>query len=313
MTWGTLKSVAEAVDLMQVSWSDNQDRRLDYTVELLENYLRAPGPIQHLSPAVPAIYEDNSLAGFVAVLPRRLAIEGREANLALLTFFTIASKWKGRGLGRALWAESLRQAQLAGYDGAIHFCAEGNKSNFVTVAAAESLGLTATEFMRVNFMMRAMTSEAVKGHPPATRSTVDFMSAAAREVPSTRLVRLWTEPEADWHCCGREGALCVTNGRGAIAGYRARVLDGLGTRCVFIDDVLWRDMSEESRGELLNSFLTAAAHEAEIAVVPVLNYADMSMFTAARFRRSPKCLRAYLTMFRGDPPVDPSSLYIDIV
>jgi len=44
-----------------------------------------------------------------------------------------------------------------------------------------------------------------------------------------------------------------------------------------------------------------------------LGYADMEPFNAARFRRSPRVLQAYLTVFKGDPPPEAvSAMYLDV-
>ena len=306
----TLRSTSDAVRLMRESWRSITETPLDYTQPLLNSFFNAPGELPHLRPAV---YDGASLAGYVAALPRRARMFGCDKNLALFTFFTVAPEWQGRGIGRRLWAECLRLAQHAGYDGAIHVCADGNRSNQVTVAAARDIGLNCTKVMEIRYLVTSLRRYAPASAVADSASPDAFLAAAAAEQSHHDLARLWNAAEAEWHCDLRHGAICVTTERAAIAGYRCRLFDGVGTRCLSIDDVLWRDESAGGRRALLNAFLTRAASDCDVAVVPVLDYSDLSPFAEAGFRRSPKLLHAYLTMWNGDRVSTVSSLYIDII
>lgn len=306
----TLRSTSDAVRLMRQSWSSITETPLDYTQPLLDSFFDAPSELPHLRPA---LYHGAWLAGFVAALPRRARMCGRDENLALLTFFTVAPEWQGRGIGRRLWAECLRLAQRAGYDGAIHVCADGNRSNHVTVAASRDIGLDCTKVMEIRYLVSSLRKYAPASAMADSTSTHNFLDAAAAEQSHHDLARLWNPMEAEWHTKSRHGAICVTTERAAIAGYRTRLLDGAGTRCLSIDDVLWRNESAEGRRALLNGLLTRAARDCDVAAVPVLNSADLAPFFEAGFRRSPKVLHAYVTMWNGDRVSDFSSLYIDII
>jgi N-acetylglutamate synthase-like GNAT family acetyltransferase len=262
----------------------------------------------------PALYDGDQLAAFVFGVPRRVRFGGAERHLALLTFFSVAPAWKGHGLGAEVWAECLRQARTAGYDGAIHFCVDGNVSNHVTLAGARRAGLTATPIPPVRFLVRLLTPGA---ESTAWASDVDdFLRAAASAAPEAPLVRLWSRAEAEWQCRDRVAPVCVTHstggGVGAVAGYCMELRDARRTRCVFIDDILWDQLAPDDRPRLLQQFLAAAASQASVAVVPLLGYTDVEAFRAAGFRRSPKVLNAYLTTWGATPALDVSAMYIDV-
>jgi hypothetical protein len=83
---------------------------------------------------------------------------------------------------------------------------------------------------------------------------------------------------------------------------------------LIIEDVLWGTLEQQERLVLVRKLLDqAAAAGAQMAIVPSLGYADMEPFSAARFRRTPRVLQAYLTVFKGDPPPEAvSSMYLDV-
>ena len=312
LIWGKIPDARAAMDLMNRSWTENQDRPLKFEEEFIRGYLQYPSTAPVLSPA---LYDGESLVGFVIGIPRHVMLHDRECDLVLLTFFTVAPDFKGCGLGVAIWAECLRSAQQAGYDGAIHYCSEGNRSNHVTAAAAHRIGLVQHPIGKVEFLMASLASIGKEQATPATPSIDRFM-AAASSPPPTPLARLWSRTEGEWECIHRAGALYTTSDDpdppAALAGYRIDIMDGLGTRCLFIDDVLWRDVPPSSRVELLRRFV-AAASDCKVAFVPLLNYADMSAFRAVGFRRSPKSLAAYVTIWNGNPCPDIPSMYIDVI
>jgi GNAT superfamily N-acetyltransferase len=313
LAWDTLSDADAAAALMRASWSENRERPLDYDAELLGRFLAYPGsgPI-----IAPALYDEDRLAAFVMGMPRQASCGGETRRLLLMTFFTVAPEWKGHGLGVAVWAECLRRAREAGYDGAIHYCVEGNVSNHVTRAGARAAGLEARPIGAVRYLMRLL--EPAPGSAEMARADVDdFVQAAASAAREAPLARLWTGAEAAWQCRDRVDPVCVTRRRGAsagaLAGDRIRSLDEARTRSAFIDDVLWHELAPEDRACLLQEFVREASADAEIVVVPMLDYADLAPFRAAGFRRSRRTLNGYLTMWNGDADVDVSSIYMDVL
>lgn len=313
LTWDALPDAEAAAELMLSSWSENRESPLDYSGEILRCYFEYPGNGPLIAPA---LYDEGRLVAFVAGMPRTVSFRGEERKLLLMTFFTVAPGWKGHGLGVEVWAECLRQAREAGYHGAIHFCAEGNVSNHVTVAGARKIGLTATPISTVRFLMRLLTP-ADASNAPREASIEDFLHAADVAARHAPLARRWSRAEAEWQCRGRIDPICVSrrsgSSVGALTGYRMRSMDSRNTRCAFIEDVLWHEFAPEDRTRLLDEFLSVAAEDAQIAVVPLLDYADMSAFRAAGFRRAPRVLNAYLTLWNADTEVEVPSMYIDVL
>src|SRR6185369_5286549 len=129
--------LGEAALVMRRSWAENTDQPLLYESEFLESFLRHPG---RLSSIAPALYSEEKLAAFVCGACRTVTLEGKRLNLLLMTFFTVAPDFKGQGLGKRIWTECVNMARAAGYDGVLHYCVVGNKSNEVTQAATNDAG-----------------------------------------------------------------------------------------------------------------------------------------------------------------------------
>lgn len=140
-----------AARLMRNSWAENSDQSLDYNLAFLASCYEYP----EVNPSLSPILEDGpALCAFVSAFPRRAVLDGRPLRLALLSFFTVAAGMKGMGYGKTVWAERLRRACEAGYDGAVHYCVDGNRSNQVTVAAARSIGFETKLVMTLGYLIR---------------------------------------------------------------------------------------------------------------------------------------------------------------
>jgi hypothetical protein len=231
-----------------------------------------------------------------------------------MSFFTVAPAYRGQGLGRAIWVECLQQAKDNGYDGAIHYCVDGNASNAITVGAAKSAGLEARRVFTAGFLMRSLRPGSDEQPEPEAIDAGLFRSAAECLNPGVTLTRLWSEAEAQWHL-RNTGRLSIADQTGGVlTGVVQRAADAAHTPCFFLEDVLWDRLTPEARGTLLQRLLRRASRVASIAVAPALGYADVSPFLAAGFRRSPRLLHAYLTLWRAPPDSSEfSGLYLDIV
>lgn len=313
---GSIEDLSQAADLMRSSWRENVETEFDYDSDFLRSCLEYPadyGPV-----IAPAFYDGSDLVAIVLGLPRKAQVGGRVRRLLLTTSLTVAPQWKGHGLAVAIAAHCLERAQSSGYDGVIRYCAEGSVSNHVVLAASLKVGHHRQALPPVRFLRRLLTPAVRK--PELRPSVDDFLRAAESVTRQTPLCRLWSEPEAEWQLWRRSGALAVTarteSGSGAITGYVMRTLDPLGTRCLIIDDILWDNLPFDQRASLLERFLSLASSMATIAIVPVLKYADMTAFHETGFRRAPRILQPYLTLFDGDYGLDVSSLpsmYIDVL
>jgi GNAT superfamily N-acetyltransferase len=314
LSWGRVHDVATASAVIASSWKENRDKPLDYTPEFLQSFLSYPAPLQ---PPVlaPAIYSGDLLVAFVAAVPRMIRIENEIRTIALITFFTVAPEWKGKGLGKAVWAECLLQAKAAGYDGAIHYCVEGNISNQVTLSAATQSGFQTQRIFQVRYLMRLLrSSKADKVGRDANPQ--EFLDAAKGiDVPITRV---WSHSEAEWQCKLRSGAASTSyssgSNTGVLNGYIQQVADSAKTSCLFIENVLWGSLVDEERRILVDQYIEEQSKKATIAVLPLLECADVSPFTAAGFRRSTRSLNAYLTLWNSSLAHETvPGMYIDVL
>ena len=313
---GSLDDVSQGAALTRSSWGENSESEFFYDEAFLSSCLAYPGALPVIAPAC---YDGDALVAMVLAMPRTIRIIAEKYQLVLMTCLTVAPQWKGHGLGVAVWAACLRQAHALGYDGAIHYCAENSVSNHATTAGARLAGWEALPLPPVQFVRRLLKpGTAIDAREPSVN---DFMSAAATVGPQTPLCRLWSTSEAQWQLHQRSGAAAVTvrseSGPGAITGHVIRLLDTQGTRCLMVDDILWSSLPAAEQAELLARFLSVAATLADIIVAASdLNYSDITMLQNAGFRKSPRVLNAYLTLWNGTPKVDVaslSSMYIDVL
>jgi GNAT superfamily N-acetyltransferase len=292
---GTVEDLAAASNLIGVSWKENRQEPLEYTPEFLRSLAAFPSDLPVVAPA---IYDRGELAAFVMGFPRRMRFEGEVRDILLMTFFTVAPAHKGRGLGGAIWAECLRQAKTLGYHGALHYCGDRNPSNAVTLAGAESAGFKAHRIFTIRYMLKMLTPAARLAESPRVSDDLFLAAAESLRVP-VPLRRVWTAAEVEW-LHARPGSIVSAHpGGGVLGGYAIHSADAAHTRCFFIEDILWDNLDAGERHFLLLDFLQRAAQHASVAVLPVLGYADLSPFLANRFRRSPRSLHAYLTLFTG--------------
>ena len=146
-----------------------------------------------------------------------------------------------------------------------------------------------------------------------------FLRATQKISTDASLVRVWSENEVRWQCEGRDAAITATSsgakGCGVLAGYLSSIVNDKKTKCLFVEDILWSDLDEDERKNLLQDFLDRARHSgAEMATVPRCGYADMKPFTTAGFIRTRRTMRAYLSLWNGMAvPVSVPSFYLDVL
>jgi hypothetical protein len=99
-----------------------------------------------------------------------------------------------------------------------------------------------------------------------------------------------------------------------LVGYIMPVANATRTKCLLVEDVLWGDLEPRERGSLVTTLLDQAALAgAQVAVAPLLGYADLEPFHAAGFRPSQRVLHAYVTVWNGEPCTEAlSSMYLDV-
>lgn len=299
--------------LIASSWSENHEQGLDYTPRFLESCFQYPG----MTPALaPVLMDGDRPAAFVAAFPRTLAVNGHRGRYALLTFFTVAPGYKGQGLGVRVWTECLRRVRLAGFDGALHYCVDGNVSNHVTVVGASAAGYSAQRILSIPYLrafLRSQPAEPVPALDP-NRAAAALVEAAEPLAARLPIARQWSPEEALWQCHGRHGALTQWDeASGALLnGYVLPVCDAARTPCLFLDEVHWGRLTDEEKAPFLKAFLGRAAGQATIATVPLPGYTDPAYLKAAGFRGAPRQLHAYLTLWTTEAaPVE--ALYADVL
>lgn len=303
----------QAADLISHSWKENKDQTLDYNASFLASCYQYPGARMEFSPA---LYEDGRLRAFVCGFPRHVQLGGKRLRLLLLTFFTVAPERKGAGLGKAIWAEALRRAKAGGFDGAIHYCVDGNKSNLVTVGAAQSIGECSEWVFTVQYLMKLLQRTSPPDAPEESETALTqlFLECADKLRGGLPFARLWSREEADWECRRYGSTVSTAHTGGAAALLTGYVLNSAqGTPCLFTENVLWEDLPPAARVGFLEQFLGQAALKAEVAVVPLWGYFDPGPFEEIGFRRSTRKLHAYLTLWR--PSTVPGKfpcMYLDV-
>ena len=298
---------------MQRAWAANKEVPLLYTEEFLRSAFEYPGTDMRLTPS---IYSGDDLLAFVAGFPRRFRWNGRDVNLALNTFLTAAAGTRGSGYGLAVWGAFHERAKSAGYDGSLNFCVEGDEMNRVAPAAAKLFRLNTQRVFSVEYLVRFLRP--AKEAAAAPEADIDlFLELASAITETVPFARFWTREEAIWQCRDRSGAITLSAShggrRGMLTGYIMQVATAPATNVLLMEDILWGDLEEAERKELLQNFLRlAAARGAQSASCPVLNYASLDPLTAAGFRRSKRVLHTYLTTWTGDHPAEFESVYLDV-
>ena len=301
--------------LMKESWSENKIQPLLYTKEFLESCFEYPGANFKLAPT---IYHKNTPKAFVAGFPRRVRYRERELNILLITFLTVAPEYKKTGYGIIVWSDLVRRAREAGFDGMMNYCVDGEAMNSMIMGCCNRMNLAAEHVYSVRYLTSLLLPRSQKDEEKATSLDIDAVMRIGNSIANhSPLARVWNRNQAEWQC-KRSGAIVArirTGSReGMITGYIMRVADDNRTKCLFIEDILWGNLKEER--ETLVKALTAkaVAAGAQLAVAPMLGYADMEPFKRTRFRPSQKVLHAYFTNWSAaNTAVGPlSSFYLDV-
>jgi hypothetical protein len=302
--------------LIENSWAENNQQPLLYGAEFLASCFEYPGASLSLAPT---LYEGATPLAFVAAFPRRTVFAGRPLNLAVITLLTVAREHKKNGYGIVLWNEVVKRIRVAGFDGMVNYCVDGESMNGMILGCCRALRLPTARVYSVPYWSRMLQPKKVEGDfaAPDAGTTERFLELAAPLARQTPLARAWSAEEAEWQC-RRYGAVVAELGvgsrRGLLTGYIMPVANANRTKCLMVEDVLWGDLEPQERDALVKSFLARAVNAgAQMAVLPVLGYADAQPFHAARFRPSQRLLHAYLTVWNGEPVTEAlSSMYLDV-
>lgn len=307
----------QVATLIQESWKENGKQGLFYTPEFLASCLDYPGSMYSLAPT---LYEGETPRAFVAGFPRTIRYEGRELRVILCTLLSVASEYKRRGYGVVLWSELVKRAQSAGYDGMVNYCVEGEPMNGMILGCCRMLKLPTERLFSVHYLMRLLQPKSAGANADGTGNNLseEFLRIAAFTVNDVPLMRVWTEKETQWQLRRYNGVVSYHRAgtrEGLLTGYLMNAANPQKTKCLLIEDVLWGKLESEERLTLVEKMLNRGMQAgAQIALLPCLGYADIAPFRAARFRRSPRILHCYLTVFKGEPAPKPvSSMYLDVI
>ena len=151
----------------------------------------------------------------------------------------------------------------------------------------------------------------------AILNVASFLDAAAEIPTRVPLSRLWSSDEVIWQCGSREGSVFAQlqdgGWTGTIAGYIMPIANKDSTQCVFVDDVLWDGFGPDQQLALLDAFLNRCSGSAHIVVVPILGYTSHEIFTQRGFRRFPRSLQAYLTLWNPGRLANLQGMYMDVL
>ena len=303
--------------LIESSWAENRQQPLFYGADFLASCFAYPGAKFSLAPT---IYQDAEPLAFVAAFPRDVLLGGKRLHLGVITFLTAAKDQKKRGYGIVLWNEIVKRLRGAGFDGMVNYCVDGESMNTMILGCCQMLKLPTVRALSIPYWSRMLQPKKREGIEPARipGRAERFLELAAPIASQTPLSRLWSLEEADWQCHRRLGSVVTEfeSGprRGMLVGYIMPVANANRTKGLIIDDVLWGGLEGPERGTLVKGFLAqASAAGAELAVLPVMGYADLEPFHAARFRPSQHTLHAYVTVWSGEPLREAlPSMYLDV-
>jgi hypothetical protein len=309
---------SEVAELMQRSWAENNEQPLLYTPEFLASIYDHPAMDGALSPV---LYRKGDLTAFIAGLPRTARFEGRRLRVIINAFLTVANEWKKAGYGPMIWTEVARRAQARGFDGAISYCVEGDGMNGILNGVAALTRQPVFRIFTVSYLARVLRPTPDSTLPTAGASeAAQVLPALAADLPDEdALVREWGGEEAEWQCNRRLGAVALAlecgDRRGAICGYMMDTSGARPTRCVLLDDILFGDLDVTEQDRLLGSYLELAQEKgAELAIAPVLGYANLEPLMRAQFRKTQRVLHAYYRNWTGRGPAGPvRSMYMDII
>jgi hypothetical protein len=304
---------AELSSVMRAAWAANRQEPLLYTEAFLESVLQQPGASFD---RCPAMYDEGNLAAFGASFPRQIKIAGRTWNISTNSFLTVALDYQSwGGLGVLMWQALADRAKEAGADGMISFCVEGDKMDQGMLKIARYSHLPTQKTFTVRYLARPVP----KNRGPFAKADPNILLRSAKRLSENLdFARVWTEAEANWQCIDRDGAFgsSIQNDgtEGTISGSSMLTGGAKPIRCGLVDDVLWNDLEQQDRKKLVEQlFDSASGAGIELLLVPVMNYADITPFLDAGFRKTRRALNMYLTAWNPEVPLQElPAPYIDV-
>lgn len=304
----------EVAALLQDAWVEAGSGNFRYEADFLRTAYSQPGTQAGLSPT---LYERDIPVAFLAAFPRNVLLRSRPLRLVCLTLFTCARSLRGRGVGTQLWAEGLRRARSAGYDGCVYFHRDGVATGRIAAAAAAAIGCVHQHLMSFRYLGRPLTEkDRMDEFAGAGEVRVDDFRQLANQVArAVQLGRLWSPEESAWECAPRGGRVLAGSADAMLAGSVMPLLDAGNARVAVVDSVLMQALPAAGQAMLLREFLARAMRQgAGTAVVPLLQYADTAAFREQGFRKSLRVMHACMTLFDASiPQGELESICLDVL
>lgn len=300
--------------MLQQSWASNNEVPLLYTASFLESACRYPGTDFNLSPS---IYNGDEPLAFVAGLPRHFEVNGERQSLILTSFLTAAPGEQNSSYGLTIWRNVHNRAREAGYAGVLSLCVEGDQMNKIISPVARLFRLNTQHIFRVDYLMRFLRP--AQQTLPEADCDIDLFLELARGLPQgVPFARVWTREEAEWQCRLRSGAVTASmrhgERHGMLTGYVTEVASKPPVKALAVEDILWGNLEDAERKDLLQQFLlAAAARGAQVASCPVMNYADLAPFRNAGFRPAKRRVHIYLTHWKPEKLSEFPAVYMDVL
>ena len=299
----------DAAAVIRRAFQTNDETPVNYNSAFLASCYSYPGTQPALSPA---FFDGDRLVAVLMSVPRHVVFEQKRLNLALLSLNAVQPEYRAYGLGIEIVTEAVRRACMHGYNGAIYYCVDGHPANRTSAAGVKAAGATSHRVFTVEYLIKVLRGMPEEGSNPANPR--DFLDAAEPLSRKVTFSRVWSIEEATWQCFGRYGALSESlktdERRGVVTGYVLETHSG--SACLFVEDLLWEELEDEQKKLLLRRLLNRAARSAQIAVVPLWGYTRYDVFRELGFRKSPRRLHVYLSLWNGSNVKSPlGAMYMD--
>jgi len=300
--------------MMAASWASHSPPPYVYSAAFLQDCFAYPDATFAFAPT---IYGGSEPVAFTVGYPRRVLVRGRERRVLICTFLTVAPAHQSSGYGVIVWSDLMRRAVEHGYDGVVNYCVEGEAMDRMIGLLCARLGLPVVQATTCTYLSRSLLGVPARAEAPD--ASAGELCAAAAVAARCELARLWDDASAGWQL-SRVGAVSVCGAAGGgppavLTAYVQPIADAVRTRCLVIGDVLWGDLAEREREQLVRELLAkGVAAGASVAIVPELAYSDTTPFEAAGFIASAHPTHAYLSIWSDDTPAEPvDGYYLDLI
>ena len=185
----TFRGDAEALERMaHTAWRD------EYGLDSYPNLYR-PDYLAYLRQGVDdpglalAAYRGDEIVGFLANLPRRMALDGKEYRAALSCLLVVRREFFRKGLAQAMIQEALTRNQKLRYDFTLFYLETGHRSSRL-FAKLQAGGFPIARVKRMHVIARVLNLDAIR----ASENVKAYEVWAMRLLAAKRPPRAGEEP-----------------------------------------------------------------------------------------------------------------------